>query len=171
MKEKIWKLYNYYPFRTNSPIEQLRFIEQNFLPFEKKSQYTLTLINLIRNSKAVREDEKLEAYIFIHQHLDIEEWLIPIVKEFIHNCIEKIKLHLEQHDPTSIKNKEDWPNFVDITPLFQIEYMKNDFHNWPGLEEEQAFFHEWLGKAREHRAAHEPMDYEIDDLSFLKFDE
>ena len=101
----------------------------------------------------------------------MEEWLIPIVKEFIHNSIEKIKLHLEQHDPASIKNKADWPDFVDITTLFQIGYRENDFYDWPGLEEEQASFYEWLGKAKSHRAAHEPRDYETDDLSFLKFDD
>ena len=161
----------YYPFRTNPPLLQLQFIEQNFLSTGKKLQYCLSLINGIKDNKDIRDDAKLAAYIYIHQQLAMEELLIPIVKEFIHSSIEKIKLHLEQHDPTSIKNKKDWPDFIDITPLFQTEYMRKDFQDWPGLEEEQASFHEFLGKAIAHRAAHEPRDYETDDLSFLKYDE
>ena len=54
-------------------------------------------------------------------------------------------------------------SYVVLTNPFNSRANEIDFMGQPGLEKEQASFHEWRAKARAIRASLEPKDYEIED--------
>lgn len=152
-----------YPFRTNSPLSQLMFIDQNYLPSDKKTNYALAILNQITNSTSLDDHEKLDVYIYIHQNMDMEELLMPIARKFIHDRIENMKLYLHQRDQSFTMKMEDLQSRVVLTHLFQYETKEIEFLDWPGLEKEQALFHEWLEKAMAVKKSLEPMQSEIED--------
>ena len=121
------------------------------------------MLNQIRNNDTLSDNEKLEAYIYIHKKMDLEEWLLPVVKEFIHFSIEKMKLYLYQRNQSSQNKLIDLQSYVVLTNPFQNRASEIAFQGWPDIEKEQASFHEWLAKARAIRASLEPKDYEIED--------
>lgn len=151
------------PFASNRPLSQIMVIDQNPLLSEEKIELALNLLNKIRNSDTLADNEKLEAYIYIHQKMDLNEWLLPVVKEFIHFGIEKMKLYLYQRNQSSKGKLVDLHSYVVLTNPFTSRANEIDFMGWPGIEKEQASFHEWLAKARAIRASLEPKDYEIED--------
>lgn len=95
--------------------------------------------------------------------MDLEEWLIPIVKEFIHFGIKKMRLYLYQRNQSSKRKLVNLPNYIVLTNSFQNRACEIAFQGWQGLEKEQTSFHKWLAKARAIRAILEPKDYEIED--------
>ena len=95
--------------------------------------------------------------------MDLNEWLIPIVKEFIYFGIEKMKLYLVQRNQSSKGKLVDIQSYVVLTNPFYSRASEIGFQCWLGLEKEQASFHEWLAKVRTKRASLEPRDYEIED--------
>lgn len=151
------------PFTSNSPLSQIMVINQSSLLSDEKIELALTLLSLIRNSDTLADNEKLEAYIYIHQKMDLEVWLIPVVKEFIHFGIEKMKLYLSQRNQSSKGKLVDLQSYVVLTNPFQRREDEIDFLNWSGLENDQASFHQWLAKTRKIRASLEPRDFELDD--------
>jgi hypothetical protein len=151
------------PFASNSPLSQIMDIDLNPLLSEEKIELALNLLNKIRNSDTLADNEKLEAYIYIHQKMDLNEWLLPVVKEFIHFGIEKMKLYLHQRNQLPKRKLVDIQSYVVLTNPFNNRANEIDFMGWPDIEREQASFHEWLAKARAIRASLEPKDYEIED--------
>ena len=95
--------------------------------------------------------------------MDLDEWLIPIVKEFIHFGIEKMKLYLHQRNQSSKGKLVDLQSYVVLTNPFTSRANEIEFQDWSGLKHEQASFHNWLARARAKRASLEPRDYEIED--------
>lgn len=151
------------PFASNSPLSQIMDIDLSPLLSEEKIELALNLLNKIRNSDTLADNEKLEAYIYIHQKMDLNEWLLPVVKEFIHFSIVKIKLYLYQHNQLPKRKLVDIQSYVVLTNPFQSRASEIAFHGWSGLKHEQASFHKWLARARAKRASLEPRDYEIED--------
>lgn len=151
------------PFASNSPLSQIMAIDQNPLLTEEKIELALNLLNRIRNSDTLSDNEKLEAYIYIHQKMDLNEWLLPVVKEFIHFSIVKMKLYLYQHNQLPKRKLVDIQSYVVLTNPFNSRANEIDFQGWSGLKNEQASFHKWLVRARAKRASLEPRDYEFDD--------
>lgn len=152
-----------YPFATNSPLYQIMILDQNQLPSEEKTDFAIALLYQIRNSDALSDNKKLEAYIYIHQKIDLEVWLLPVVKAFIHSSIEKMKLYLYQRNQSSKRKLADLQSYVVLANPFQSRANEIEFQGWSGLKNEQVSFHKWLAKARAKRAFLEPRDYEIED--------
>lgn len=151
------------PYASNSPLSQIIVIDQSHLLFDEKIDSVLNLLNQIRNNVTLSDNEKLEAYIYIHQKMDLKEWLLPVVKEFINFSIEKMKLYLYQRNQSSKRKLVDIQSYVVLTNPFKNKVDEIEFQGWLGIEKEQASFHEWLAKARAIRASLEPKDYEIED--------
>lgn len=151
------------PFAINSPLSQIMILDQNQMPSEEKTDFAITLLYQIRDSDTLSDFEKLEVYIYIHQKMDLEIWLIPVVKEFIHSSIEKMKLYLYQRNQSSSRKLVDSQSYVVLTNPFQSRANEIEFQGWSGLKNEQVSFHKWLAKARVKRASLEPRDYECED--------
>lgn len=152
-----------YSFASNSPLSQLMFIDQSSLQSAEKNDLAISILNRIRNSDTLSDHEMLEAYICIHQRMDLDEWLYSIVKEFIYFRVKKMKLYISQRNQSSQNKLLDLQSYVVLTNPFQNRATEIAFQGWSGLEKEQASFHEWLAKARTIRASLEPRDYEIED--------
>ncbi len=149
------------PFASSSPLSQIMVIDQSSLPSDEKKNLAVSLLNRIRGSVTLSDHEKLEAYIYIHQKMDLDEWLLPLVKEFIYFRVKKMKLYLCQRNQSPQNTLIDLQSYVLLTNPFPNIASEKAFQGWPSLEKEQALFHEWLAKARAIRASLEPKDYEI----------
>lgn len=153
-----------YPFASSSPLSQIMTIDQSSLPSDEKKDLVLSLLNRIRGRVTLSDHEKLEAYIYIHEKMDLDEWLLPVVKEFIYFRVKKMKIYISQRSQSSQNKLIDLQSYVVLTNPFLSRASEIAFRGWPGLEKEQASFHEWLAKARAIRASLEPKDYEIEDF-------
>jgi len=152
-----------YPFASSSPLSQIIVIDQSSLPSDEKKDLVLSLLNRIRSSNTLSDHEKLEAYIYIHEKMNLDEWLLPIVKEFIYFRVKKMKIYISQRSQSSQNKLIDLQSYVVLTNPFPNGASEEAFQDWPGIQKEQALFHEWLAKARTIRASLEPRDYEIED--------
>ena len=153
-----------FPFAIISPISQIIILNQSDLPSEEKTDNALTLLNQISNSDTLSDKEKIEAFIYFHQKMDMEEWLLPVVKEFIHFSVEKMKLYLIQRNHSHTRQMVDLQSYVVLINPFQSKANEIEFQGWPEIEKEQASFHKWLAKVRAKGASLEQKDYEIEDF-------
>lgn len=151
------------PYASNSPLSQIIVIDQSHLLVDEKIDSVLNLLNRIRSSVSLPDHEKLEAYIYIHQKMDLDEWLLPVIKEFIYFRIKKMKIYLSQRNQSSQNKLIDLQSYVVLTNPFHSRANEIAFQGWQGLEKEQASFHKCLAKVRVKRASLEPKDYEIED--------
>ena len=137
----------YYNFSTNSLLSQLQFIRQNILSAIKRNAYALKILEFIRNNNSIPDLEKMNIFIFAYRHLDLEQYLITIVKEYIEKTIEKIKLYLEQPAEPDSEPEGEYEYLTQIfNPYAGVSQI--EFREWRGLEEDQESFHEWMRKFR-----------------------
>lgn len=155
-----------YPFITNSPIFQLQFLEQNFLPSEKKSDRILTLLDFITKSKSVKDSTKLYAFIFVQQKMNIQDWLYPAVDRFLKSRIKKMKLYLIAAADPSKKKEVDQHWEPVLAGLLSCWIEEDNFQGWPGLGKEQTLFFQLRAKVE---AILEYPDNERDSANELPF--
>ncbi len=129
-----------YPLIITPPHEQLHFIEEYFLSPEKRSQMSEDVINNLNRTKWVTDLQKLRAFIYAYQNMNIPDCLFRAVKQFLIRITKKMKLYLIVASSPDTKTETERKWFPILGSKYFDFIDKEDFLNWPGLENEQTSF-------------------------------
>jgi len=130
-----------YPLIISTLDDRLRFIDQNYLPSDRKSQMIKDVLDGLNASKRVTDRQVIGIYGYLYQNRIMTEWLYSDVKKFLTNRTKRMKLYLKEAANPETKLDADRKWFPILgRPQYDVFINKEDFLEWPGLEKEQDTF-------------------------------